>query len=99
MGGFWERSETTGLTQLVQIGLTGLNAVLAPSAGRVIRQSGRASDDLLVAGDTFTLDLLDTAKEGAITATPQIRPVRIKGASSRGNGRSPSVACTGHRPR
>jgi hypothetical protein len=33
----------------------------------------------LVAGDTFTLDLIDKAKELAITATPQIRPVKIKG--------------------
>lgn len=67
---------------------TGLNAVTAPSASRIIRQSSRASDDLLTSGDTFTLDLIDKAKEMAITATPPLRPVRIKGSDVRGNGRS-----------
>lgn len=81
-------NQVCGYVPATDVRLTGLNAVLAPSAGRIIRQSGRASDDLLVAGDTFTLDLLDSAKEAAITATPQIRPVRIKGSASRGNGRS-----------
>jgi N4-gp56 family major capsid protein len=65
---------------------TGLNAVVA--ATRIIRQSGRASDDLLVAGDTFTIDLIDKAKEAAIVATPKIRPVTIAGGGGQGMGRS-----------
>ena len=65
---------------------SGLNASIAASATRIIRQSGRASDDLLVAGDTFTIDLIDKAKEAAVTATPKIRPIMVKGAGG-GNGR------------
>jgi N4-gp56 family major capsid protein len=81
-------NQVCGYTPQTDVRYTGLNAVSAPSATRIIRQSNRASDDLLVAGDTFTLDLLDKAKEMAITATPQIRPIRIKGTSPRSNGRS-----------
>ena len=81
-------NQVCGYTPATDVRLTGLNAVTAPSTTRIIRQSNRASDDLLVAGDTFTLDLIDKAKEMAITATPQIRPVKIKGSSQRGNGRS-----------
>jgi N4-gp56 family major capsid protein len=81
-------NQVCGYTPANDVRLTGLNAVSAPSATRVIRQSNRASDDLLVAGDTFTLDLVDKAKELAVTATPMIRPVRIKGNSQRANGRS-----------
>jgi N4-gp56 family major capsid protein len=66
---------------------TGLNAVVAASSTRIIRQSSRASDDLLVAGDEFTLDLIDKAKEAAIVATPKIRPVTIMGKGGGGNGR------------
>lgn len=66
---------------------TGLNASVAPASSRIIRQSGRATDDLLVAGDEFTLDLIDKAKEAAITATPKIRPVRVTGRGGAGGGR------------
>lgn len=81
-------NQVCGYTPATDVRLTGLNAVTAPSSTRIIRQSSRASDDLLVVGDTFTLDLIDKAKEMAITATPQIRPVKFKGNSQRGNGRS-----------
>lgn len=77
-------NQVCGYTPAVDVRLTGLNAVIAPSATRIIRQSARASDDLLVVGDTFTLDMIDKAKELAITATPQIRPVRFKGAGRQG---------------
>lgn len=81
-------NQVCGYTVQADTRYTGLNAVTAPSSTRIIRQSGRASDDLLVVGDTFTLDLIDKAKEMAITATPQIRPVNFKGRADRGNGRS-----------
>jgi N4-gp56 family major capsid protein len=81
-------NQVCGYTPATDVRLTGLNAVIAASATRVIRQSSRASDDLLLVGDTFTLDLIDKAKELAITASPQIRPVKFKGKSSRRNGRS-----------
>jgi len=81
-------NQVCGYTPATDVRLTGLNAVIAASATRIIRQSAKASDDLLLVGDTFTLDMIDKAKEMAITATPQIRPVRFKGASSRRGGRS-----------
>lgn len=81
-------NQVCGYTVTTDTRLTGLNAVIATSASRIVRQSSRASDDLLVAGDTFTLDLIDKAKEIAITATPQIRPVSFRGKSSRGGTNS-----------
>jgi len=81
-------NQVCGYSVQTDVRYTGLNPVTAPSTSRIIRQSNRASDDLLVAGDTFTLDMIDKAKEAAITATPMIRPIRIKGNSPRSNGRS-----------
>ncbi len=81
-------NQVCGYTPTTDVRYTGLNAVLAPSSTRVIRQSGKASDDLLTSADTFTLGLIDAAKEAAITATPQIRPVQYKGQSMREGGRS-----------
>ena len=82
-------NQVCGYSVQTDVRYSGLNPVTAPSAGRIIRQSNRASDDLLVAGDTFTLDMIDKAKEAAITATPMIRPIRIKGNNGpRGQGRS-----------
>jgi len=81
-------NQVCGYTVQSDVRFTGLNAVTAPSATRVIRQSGRASDDLLTSADTFTLGLIDAAKELAITATPQIRPIQFKGNSPRDGGRS-----------
>lgn len=72
-------NQVCGYTLASDVRYTGLNATIAPSAGRIIRQSGRASDDLLVAGDTFTLNLIDAAKEAAVTATPPIRPATFSG--------------------
>lgn len=72
-------NQVCGYSIQTDVRYTGLNATLAPSASRIIRQSGRASDDLLVAGDIFTIDLIDKAKELAITATPKIRPINVVG--------------------
>lgn len=77
-------NQVCGYNLQVDVRYTGLNAALAPSASRIIRQSARASDDLLVAGDVFTIDLIDKAKELAITATPKIRPFNAVGMT---NGR------------
>lgn len=76
-------NQVCGYTLATDVRLTGLNAVVAPSSTRIIRQSGRASDDLLTSADVFTLNLIDKAKEAAITATPKIRPVNIKGMGRR----------------
>lgn len=75
-------NQVCGFTPQTDVRYTGLNAVIAPSAGRIIRQNGKASDDLLVAGDEFTLSMLDDAKLAATTATPPIRPIKV-GAGDR----------------
>jgi hypothetical protein len=80
-------NQVCGYTPQTDVRYTGLNAVTAPSATRIIRQSGRASDDLLTSADTFTLGLIDAAKELAITASPMIRPIQYKGTSMREGGR------------
>ena len=72
-------NQVCGYTLQSDVRFTGLNATLAPSSSRIIRQSSRASDDLLVAGDIFTIDLVDKAKELAITSTPKIRPINVVG--------------------
>lgn len=76
-------NQVCGYTPQNDVRYTGLNAVTAPSAGRIVRQNNKASDDLLVAGDEFTLDLLDTVKLQATTATPPIRPVKVGGGGDR----------------
>lgn len=70
-------NQVCGYTPETRVKFTGLQGVTAPTTGRVIRQSSRASDDLLVSGDTFTLNLVDKAKEAAIVATPIIRPINV----------------------
>jgi N4-gp56 family major capsid protein len=77
-------NQVCGNTLQTDLRFTGLNATIA--ATRIIRQSSRASDDLLVAGDTFTLNLIDKAKEAAIVATPKIRPIKIRGGGNLGIG-------------
>lgn len=72
-------NQVCGFTPQNDVRYTGLNPVIAPSAGRIIRANGKASDDLLVAGDEFTLNLLDSVKLAATTATPPIRPVKLGG--------------------
>lgn len=57
------------------------NAILPPSAGRILRAGAKADDQSLVSGDIFTLDLVDKAVERAKLANPKIRPVRIDGAN------------------
>lgn len=79
-------NQVCGYTVQNDVRYTGLQATTA--ATNVIRQSQRASDDLLLSGDTFTIDLIDKAKERAITATPPIRPVKFRGRATRGSGRS-----------
>jgi N4-gp56 family major capsid protein len=70
---------------------TGLNATTAPSStgNRIIRQNSYTDDASLTSADTFTLDLIDKAKEQATTppldsnsneTTPRIRPVMIDGS-------------------
>lgn len=77
-------NQVAGNTVITDVRFTGLNATIAAATTRIIRQNGRASDDLLVAGDEATLDLIDTAKVIATTATPPIRPVTFSGGTLNG---------------
>jgi N4-gp56 family major capsid protein len=60
-----------GNTAQTQLGLTGNNAV--SSATNVIRPPTRAADQDIVAGETFSLAVLDKAVELAKTRSPAIR--------------------------
>jgi N4-gp56 family major capsid protein len=77
-------NQVCGYTPATDIRFTGLQAPIA--ATRIIRQSSRTDDALLTNGDTFTINLIDKAKEAAITAVPKIRPVKIAGGKG-GEGR------------
>lgn len=77
-------NQVCGNTLQADVRYTGLNATIAPSAGRIIRQSGRTNDSDLTANDTFSLSMLDRAKEAAVTATPRIRPIKIKSGQMQG---------------
>ena len=57
----------------------GHNTPTAASTDRIIRKSGAANDQSLTSSDTFTLDLVDKAKEMARVANPRIRPIRVDG--------------------
>lgn len=76
-------NQMCGYTPQTNTKYTGLNAVLAPSTNRIIRQSGAANDESLTSNDGFTLDLIDKAKEKATTATPPLRPINIKSNARR----------------
>lgn len=60
---------------------TGNNTVTAPSANRKLFADDNASEATLTSGtsDNFSLRMLDTAVAMAKTASPLIRPLKIKG--------------------
>ena len=64
---------------------TGNNTVTAPTTNRIFRPNSVATDQALAAGDEFSLELVDFAKEKAITASteastgPLIRPIMMDG--------------------
>jgi len=87
-------NQVCGNTLATDLRFSGLNAITAPSASRIIRQGQRASDDLLLTTDTFTINLIDKAKELAITATPKIRPVAINGGRTDGGRRDYNATLT-----
>jgi N4-gp56 family major capsid protein len=87
-------NQVCGYTPQTDVRFTGLQATIAPSTTRIIRQSSRASDDLLTSADVFTLDLIDKAKEMATTASPKIRPINISGDDSGGSRRDHNKTLT-----
>lgn len=78
-------NQVCGNTAESDTAYTGLNAVAAPSANRHIWQGGNSDDESLGAADTFTLDLIDGAREKAESAStkdgtgPLIRPIMHEG--------------------
>lgn len=64
---------------------TGHNATTAPTSNRIIRAGNQSNDESLTSSDTFTLDLIDIARNYAETAStgdntgPLMRPLKIDG--------------------
>jgi N4-gp56 family major capsid protein len=64
---------------------TGNNATIAPSTNRIIRAGNQSNDQSLTSADTFTLELIDIARQRAETAStdastgPLVRPLRMEG--------------------
>lgn len=64
---------------------TGNNATIAPSTNRIIYQGGQSNDQSLTSSDTFTLELVDIARQKAETASiesdtgPLVRPIKHMG--------------------
>ena len=75
----WYFNHVCGFTPETRLAYTGHNAVTAADSGHIIRQTSRVSDETLVAGDEFTLQLLIKAVESAETLTPPMRPIMING--------------------
>ena len=74
----WFFNLACGYTVQTDTRYTGLmGAPTAPTT--VFRPNNRASDDLLVEGDEFDLDLLDKAVNKAKIMSPQLRPVKTEG--------------------
>lgn len=61
---------------------SGNNTITAPSAGRIYRAGGVATDDATINGDntkTFKIQMIDALVERAGTASPLIRPIKVEG--------------------
>lgn len=83
-------NQVCGYTPQTDTRYTGLQATAAPSSSgnRIIRQGSYSDDASLTSNDTFTLDLIDKAKEQAKSeqldannnpTIPRIRPVMVNG--------------------
>jgi N4-gp56 family major capsid protein len=74
-------NQLCGNTAQTDIYYTGLQATVAPTSGKwLFSETGATADaDLDSTGDEFTLAMIDKAVATAKTATPRIRPARIKG--------------------
>lgn len=74
-----------GNTNEARTKYTGLQATTAPSSSRILWQGSLTADESLTSSNTFTLGMLDKAKEMAITATPLVRPINAMGKSDIGD--------------
>lgn len=57
----------------------GMNSVVAPSSGRQIWAGSATNDQGLTSSDTFTVSLIDRAKEVAMLGNNIIRPIMVGG--------------------
>lgn len=82
-------NQVGGNTNQANTKYTGLQAATAPTttAGslRYLAAGSAANDQSLASNNTFQLQLIDKAKEMAITATPMVRPINLKGRSNVGD--------------
>ena len=74
-----------GNTNETRTKYTGLQATVAPSSGRQLWQGSVTADESLTSSNTFTLGLIDKAKEMATTLSPPVRPVNAVGRSDIGD--------------
>ena len=77
-------NQVCGYTPATDVRYTGMNAVNGPDANHITRMNAKTSDQALIAGDEFTLNLIDkmveSAKLGSTTGTgPVIRPINVDG--------------------
>lgn len=72
-------NQVCGYTAETRSKYTGLQLPSAPSTNRIIRAGGAATDQALTSADTFTLDLIDKARERAETGDPPVNPVMMNG--------------------
>lgn len=83
-------NQICGNTFVTNTKFTGLQATLTPTTvgNRILRQSSYTDDASLTSNDVFTLDLIDKAKEQAISppldsnnnpTIPRIRPIMVGG--------------------
>lgn len=72
-------NQVCGYTAETNTKRTGLQAAIAPSANRVIRAGSQANDQALTSSDTFTLDLIDKAREKAETGDQPVPPIMVNG--------------------
>lgn len=77
-------NQVSGYTPATDTKYTGMNAVTAADAQHITRVNGKASDELLIAGDEMSLAVIDkmveSAKLGSTTGVgPVIRPINVEG--------------------
>lgn len=75
----WFFNQVCGYTPQTNTKYTGMNAVVAPSSTRRIVAGSGSTDESITSADTFTLNLIDQAKEVAVVGNNMVKPVRIGG--------------------
>lgn len=84
-------NQVCSYTPQVNVKFTGLQAATAATSvgNRILRQSSATDDANLTSNDTFTIDLIDKAKEQAVAppldangnnTIPKIRPIKVNGS-------------------